>query len=339
MKIGEGNPEDRICLVAEVGINHEGSLDRAKELAYEAALSGADAVKLQTCLPEMFAPFGDRKRLKMLQDFHLSFTETENLFSWAADNRIHIFSTPLDLESAEFLASLGTLVKVSSGDITFAPLLEKLKELEVDIILSTGGSTTEEIFQALEWCSHGPQTGRSGNEVALMHCVSLYPAPVSTLNLRAISHMREAFPGRIIGFSDHSLGLDAPVIAASMGARIIEKHFTLDKQTSGFRDHQLALEPAELASLRTRLDTVEESLGSPKKAPGDIEQRAIGGIRRSIFFGRRVPKGSIVSIDDLAFRRPGDGMSPAAAKELVGRQLVVDAEFGTQAEPQMFGDV
>lgn len=339
MKIGKHDPADRVCLVAEVGINHEGSLNRAKELAYQAALSGADAVKFQTCLPESFAPFGDKKRLQMLQDFHLSFAETEELFSWASNNDIHVFSTPLDLESAEFLASLGDLIKVSSGDITYAPLLEKLAELEVDIILSTGGSTLGEISEALSWCSSEDSIHRSPRDVAILHCVSLYPAPNSALNLRAIPTLGAAFPERVIGFSDHSLGIEAAVVAASVGARIIEKHFTLNKTTSNFRDHKLSLEPPELLTLRGRLDLVEELLGASQKSPSTDEEATIDNIRRSIFFNKKVKRGSVISEEDLDFRRPGTGVVPAQAKRIVGRRLLVDVERGDAVELRMVTDV
>jgi len=335
MIIGGKNPREAVCLVAEIGINHEGSLSRAKEIAYAAAASGADAVKIQTCVPELFAPPGDHKRLELLQRFHLTFDETEEMFGWARENGIHLFSTPLDLISAAFLAQFGHLAKVSSGDITFLPLLDKIANLGMDIILSTGGSNLTEIAEAVNCIMSVNRPENLRGDLGLMHCVSLYPAPYSELNLSSIPTLQSQFPGLIVGYSDHSIGLHASLAAVALGARIIEKHFTLDKSTSDFRDHQLSVEPRDLAELRLRIDVTEATLGNSYKRPNVLEANAVKSIRRSIFFKRNLDSNVAIAEDDLTFLRPGTGLGPGSASAVIGRRLRTSVRAGDQVTEDM----
>lgn len=327
MRIGKADTGSAVALVAEIGINHEGSLEMAMEMVGRADEAGADAVKIQTYVPELYAPWGDTRRLEMLRRFHLDRDPTRRLVHWAEKQGITVFSTPFDLNSVEFLLSLSSLVKIASGDITFFPLLERLAQSDVDLILSTGASSLEEVAEAMAILHRsGRPTERA---IALLHCVSLYPASPETLNLRAITALQQAFPEATIGYSDHSLGPDAAVLACALGARIVEKHFTLDKDFSAFRDHALSATPRELADLRVRLDDTMLRIGEAKKYPHQAEARTRDVIRRSIVLSDDVVAGTILTRDQFQYLRPGTGISPRLYRNVEGRRTNRDLEAGT----------
>lgn len=327
MRIGKADTDTAVALVAEIGLNHEGSLEMAMELVGRADEAGADAVKLQTYVPELYAPWGDMQRLEMLRRFRLDPEATSELFHWAKRQGISLFSTPFDLDSAELLLGLSSLVKIASGDITFLPLLERLALSDVDLILSTGASSLEEVSAAMDILY---RLGRpEGGAVAILHCVSLYPAEPATLNLRAITALQRAFPHATIGYSDHSLGTDAAVLACALGARIVEKHFTLDKNFSTFRDHALSATPGELADLRARLDETMLRLGEAQKHPHQGEAQVRDVIRRSIVLSEDVVAGTTLTKAQFRYLRPGTGISPGSYREVEGRRASRDLGAGT----------
>jgi N,N'-diacetyllegionaminate synthase len=319
VKIGRADTQSGVALIAEVGINHEGSLERAKEMVERAYESGADAVKLQTFIPEDYAPWGDADRLDLLRRFHLDHQSTSELIDWASGRGVFVFSTPVDLRSADLLVAKCPLVKVSSGDLTFFPLLERVARSDADVILSTGASTIDEVESAVALLRRVRANRWSERELAILHCTSLYPARPETLNLRAIRHLASRFPDAVIGYSDHSLGDEAAVTAVALGARVIEKHFTLDRSLSEFRDHALSMTPVDLARLRSRIDEMEAMLGDGVKVPHADEGPMRVLIRRSIVVSRTIDPGSEVTVGDLKFLRPGSGISPARLQDVVGR--------------------
>lgn len=316
MKIGKCDTAVGIALVAEVGVNHEGSPSLAREMIAAASEAGADAVKLQTFVPELYAPFGDQARLQRLREYQLSFEVTADIIRDFRSQGITVFSTPFDLESAAFLVENCDLIKISSGDIDFHPLLETVARSESQLLLSTGASEEREIFEAVKLLgSIRPQVMGT---LGLLHCVSLYPTPRHQLNLGMIPRLANLFPESTIGFSDHSLGIDAACFAAALGARIIEKHFTTNKSLSDFRDHTISLVQDEVRDLRDSLDmwlsvkNIDEKVLSPQ----ETEMRSL--IRRSVLASRDLEVGERIGFDDFLFVRPGDGQPPSQYRRLLG---------------------
>lgn len=328
MNIGSVDTGKRIALVAEIGNNHEGSFDLAQEMIGRAAEAGADAVKLQTLIPEYFVSLRDKERLDTMRRFALSLADTEKLIQDASIEGIYVFSTPLDLVSLAALLPLVKTIKVASGDITFTPLIEAVASSGLDTIISTGASTLVEVDTAVGildsiWAQEG-----MAPSLGILHCVSSYPAPPSSVNLRAISTLAATFPRATIGYSDHTIGVEAAVLAAAAGARIIEKHFTLDKDFSDFRDHSLSADAQDLRDLRDRLDQVELLLGRGEKSPDESEIAVIPTIRRSLTVARDLPVGHTLEGTDLQCLRPEGGLPPSALSSTAGRRLVVEKRAG-----------
>lgn len=327
MRIGHRNSETSICLVAEIGNNHEGSIALAEEMIEAAFSAGADAVKLQTFVPELYVSSIQVDRLKMLRRFGLPSVEVQRLLADYLSRGLTLFSTPFDLTSLETLSD-APLIKISSGDLTFSQLLVAAARAKKDIIISTGASTLSEVRSAVALITDTwHEVGYQGT-LAALHCVSAYPAPLEAVNLRAIGTLREAFPDLVIGYSDHALGIEVALTAAAAGARIIEKHFTLDKNFSDFRDHQLSADPEELFRLRTRLNELDTLLGTGIKEPQDVEIDMRIAIRRSVTAARDLPAGRQLEMADLCIVRPGEGLAPAQLNEVLGRTLIADVSAG-----------
>lgn len=310
----------RAFLVAEVGNNHEGDLDAARAMVREAARAGADAVKFQTFRTEGFVHPSDTARVARLKKFELPPSAFRELAQEARAAGIHFFSTPLDLESADVLEPLVWAFKVASGDNDFTPLLERVAESGKPVIVSTGMTDVKQVERAVlavrdTWHRRG-ETGK----LALLHCVSAYPAPPEDANLRSIATLREHFPDVSIGYSDHTMGIEACIAAATLGARIIEKHFTLDKNASDFRDHQLSADPSDMRKLADGIATVSKLLGTPGKALRPSESGNDPAIRRSIHVRKDLPSGHVLTMADLAWLRPGGGMPSSVTREIVGRR-------------------
>lgn len=328
MKIGSVDTEERIVLVAEIGNNHEGSFHLAQELIGQASEAGADAVKLQTLIPEYFVSHRDRERLDTMRRFALSLADTEKLITDASGRGIYVFSTPLDLVSLASLVPLVDTIKVASGDITFTPLIEAVASSGLDTIISTGASTLVEVGIAVGVLESIWAQDEVAPSLGILHCVSNYPALPSSVNLRAIATLAATFPRATIGYSDHTIGVEAAVLAAAAGARIIEKHFTLDKEFSDFRDHSLSADAQDLRHLRDCLDRVELLLGKEGKSPNESEISLIPTIRRSLAVTKDLPVGSTLGRTDLQCLRPEGGLPPSALSATIGRRLVVEKRAG-----------
>lgn len=317
MRIGSLGTDSRIVVVAEVGNNHEGDVERARELVRAAAAAGADAVKFQTYRTELFVRPVDEERFARLKSFELSQSAFAGLADLAHELGLAFVSTPLDLESATFLDEIADAVKIASGDNTFVPLIRQVAAGSKPMIMSTGLVDLDEARAALELARSARPPGA---EVALLHCVTAYPAQPAEINLRAIPELAAALECTV-GYSDHTLGIEACVAAAAIGARILEKHVTLDPAPSDFRDHELSARPDELAELVRRVRLVEELLGTGEKRPQASELALRDAVRRSIAARRDLPKGHRISKDDIAWLRPGGGIAPGDEHEVVGGVL------------------
>lgn len=271
MNIGAFDIDKRVFIIAEGGNCHEGSFDRAIEMIQVAKKAGADAIKFQTIIPEKLVSADQTERLARLKKFQLSQDQFRELAEIASQEEIIFLSTPFDVESAKFLNDFVPMFKIASGDITFTPLLETIASLGKPILLSTGGSTIAEIQHALDVIGDGP--------VYLLHCVLSYPTTPDQANLQRINLLKQL--GHPVGYSDHTLGLEAALAAVALGTKVVEKHFTLDKNLSDYRDHQLAADPAEFTELVRRIRGLEQLLGESGQETSPVEQTVTVAVRRS----------------------------------------------------------
>ena len=327
MIIGKLDTEARVVLVAEIGNNHEGSFSVAKEMITAAGDSGVDAVKFQTFRTEDYVSGADTERFDRLKSFELTIDEFAELSVHARELGLAYLSTPLDLRSVEGLIPHVDAFKVSSGDNDFVPLLRSVCATEKPLVVSTGLTDLElckRIAELVhrEWESHGHQ-----GELALLHCVSAYPTPMEFANIRAVSSMH-SIPGCEIGYSDHTIGITACLGAVALGARIIEKHFTLDKEYSSFRDHQISADPTEMRELVRAIRDMEEVLGDGRKNVAPCESEAANLIRRSIVAARDLPRGHRLELDDLSWLRPREGLLPGQEDLLIGNCTIRAVERG-----------
>lgn len=317
--IGSGS---KVFVIAEIGINHNGSPGQAEKLIDAAAACGADAVKFQSFRADkLLIPSRDRyaqqgngaeSAYQMMRRFELSFADQERLKKYADKRGILFMSTPFDEESVDFLDSLDVpLFKIASADITHVPLLRHIAAKGKPVFLSTGMSFLSEVADALWNLRAG-----GAQEILLMHCVSSYPAAPQDMNLRALETLQSYFE-LPVGLSDHSQGYLFPLIAVAMGAVVIEKHFTLDKEASG-PDHQASLDPADMQALVRHLREVESSLGDGRKRPSDGEEegRLLG--RRSIVAAADIRADEAIAHWMLDFKRPGTGLEPKYWEKIVG---------------------
>jgi N,N'-diacetyllegionaminate synthase len=320
MLIGNVDLSRDVLVVAEIGNNHEGSYALAEEMIGRAAAAGAQAVKFQTFRPEHYVSRQDAARLERLRRFAFSFDQFAGLAKVAARCGVVFLSTPFDLASADALDHLCPAIKISSGDNTFVPLLERVASFRKPILLSTGLANLSDLERARSAITGvWDELGHSG-DLILLHCVSSYPTPPAEANLGAIRTLTERFGG-IVGYSDHTLGISAAVLSIALGARVIEKHFTLDKNYSEFRDHQISADPAELADLVQQVRLAAEFMGHGRKTAQPSEDLNRGAMRRSIAAGVDLPAGTVLRWEHLTWVRPGGGFPPGTEARVLGRTL------------------
>ncbi|MBQ9438209.1 MAG: N-acetylneuraminate synthase, partial [Lachnospiraceae bacterium] len=289
----------KTLIIAEAGVNHNGSLELAKEMVDMAARSGADIVKFQTArvssVVSKFAKMAeyqkkntgkDVSQKEMLEKIHLPFEAYITLKDYCQEKGIGFLSTPFDMESVLFLDGLQDIWKIPSGEITNYPYLVKIAQTGKPVILSTGMAALEEVKDAVDLLKE-----KGTSEISLLHCTTEYPAPFSDVNLKAMETLRETFH-LPVGYSDHTEGIAVSIAAVAMGAAIIEKHFTLDKTMEG-PDHKASLEPSELAEMVRQIRNVEEALGTGEKLPAKGEIKNIEIARKSIIAARDIKKGEI----------------------------------------------
>lgn len=312
-------------IIAEAGVNHNGSLKLAKQMIEEAARAGADYIKFQTFKPEKlvskYAQKADYQKkttgnnesqLQMLEKLALSYDDFVELKRYCEQSGIGFLSTPFDEDSIRFLDRLDMdFWKIPSGEITNYPYLVQIAQTGRDIVLSTGMCEMDEIADAMKVL----EESGAGN-ISLLHCNTEYPTPYEDVNLLAMKQMRTAFKKQV-GYSDHTVGIEVPIAAVALGAEIIEKHFTLDKNMEG-PDHKASLEPLELSQMICSIRHIEKSLGDGNKKRTASEQHNIAAARKSIVAKCAISKGDIFTEANLTVKRPGNGISPMRWKELIG---------------------
>ncbi len=326
---------NKTIIIAEAGVNHNGSLEFAKQLIDVAAAAGADFVKFQTFKTDKTisknakkadyqkinfydnddSQYSMLKKLEMSDDMHYI------LKDYCVKKNINFLSTAFDIESVDFLDKLGiSFFKIPSGEITNRPLIEHIAKKGKDIVLSTGMSYLEEINDAIEVLEN---TGLDRNRITVLHCNTEYPTPMEDVNLMAMLQIRDKF-GVKVGYSDHTLGIEVPIAAVALGAVIIEKHFTLNRNMQG-TDHKASLEPKELSDMILAIRNIEKAMsGSGNKIPSASERKNINIARKSLYYNGNFNKGHILTMPDLIAKRPGGGVSPMKIYDFIGKKLIKD---------------
>jgi sialic acid synthase SpsE len=320
VKIGSADTRERVLVIAEVGNNHEGDFKVAQELVRKAAECGAHGVKFQTFQARYFVSRRDEARFKRMTGFELTYEQFAALGALARSLGLLFISTPLDLPSARFLEAHVDSYKVASGDNDFYALMEGMAETGKPVIISSGMSDMAQVHAAKRCVEAVWRAKGIMQELAVLHCVSSYPAPIDAVNLSVLPRFAAEL-GCTVGYSDHTDGIDACVLSVALGARIIEKHFTLDKHYSDFRDHQLSADPPEMKRLVEDVARAETVLGRPEKKIQACEEPIAKVARRSAAAARDLPSGHVVALDDLMWIRPPDGVRPGHERVLVGHAL------------------
>lgn len=325
----------KTIIIAEAGVNHNGSLDMARSMVKAAAAAGADYIKFQTAVPELvisrYAPKAEYQKettgeaesqLEMCKAIHLPLGDYAELAQLCNESGIGFISTPFDFPSIECLEPLNMdLWKIPSGEVTNLPYLRRIARIGQPVVLSTGMSQLQEVKDAVEiLCSNGLTKG----QITLLHCTTQYPTLPCDVNLLAMNTLR-SLGCHAVGYSDHTEGIEISLAAAALGAEVIEKHFTLDKSLPG-PDHKASIEPDELSKLVAGIRKIDAALGSAIKEPAEGEKANIAIARRSIVAARAIKKGEILSDAQLAVKRPGTGLSPMRWDEVVGTRAIRDFE-------------
>lgn len=318
----------RTLIIAEAGVNHNGSLELAKQLIDVAANAGADLVKFQTFradnLASEYAPKADyqlrttkqdQSQLDLLKQLELTPSMHLDLYEHCQKKKIGFFSTAFDVHSLDYLAGLGfNCFKIPSGEITNLPYLRHVGGFMKSVILSTGMATLGEIEMALQALE---SAGTLRSNITILHCNTEYPSPIEDVNLLAMCAIRNAF-GVSVGYSDHTLGIDVPIAAVALGAKVIEKHLTLDRNLSG-PDHKASLEPEEFTKMVIGIRNIEKALGDGIKRPSLSESKNKNIARKSLMASRSIRKGEKFTPSNITVKRPGNGISPMRWDEVMGR--------------------
>ncbi len=316
-----------VCIIAEAGVNHNGDLETAKKMALAAKEAGADIVKYQTAVPELVVSKFAQKaayqkettneaesQLEMVRKIHFDFESHKQLQAYCNSIGIAYLSSPFDMQSIDFLATLKMSVwKIPSGEITNLPYLEKIAAQKKPVILSTGMSTLSEIEDAVHVLESGGAT-----DITILHCNTEYPTPYEDANLLAMRDLEEYFSCPV-GYSDHTPGFEADIAAVALGAVIIEKHFTLDKSMEG-PDHKASLDVAELTQMVKAVRNTEKALGAMRKHVTKSEEKNKPIARKSIVAKRAIEKGEVYSEENLTVKRPGNGISPMKWYHVMGKE-------------------
>lgn len=325
--------KNKVVVIAEAGVNHNGNIELAKKLIDVAADAGADYVKFQTFKAEKIASKSAQKaqyqknttgssetQLSMLKKLELSYEDHLTLIEYCRKKNIRFLSTPFDTASIDLLKQLGiTIGKIPSGEITNLPYLKKMATGFNELILSTGMADMKEIGEALSLIV---STGFPKEKLTVLHCTTEYPAPFDEVNLKAMNSIQKEF-GVKVGYSDHTKGIEVPVAAVALGAIVIEKHFTLDRNMEG-PDHKASLEPVELKAMVSSIRNIEKALGDGNKiaTASEIKNKAVA--RKSLIASRNIKAGEVISEKDINIKRPGNGISPMRINEVIGKKAMQD---------------
>ncbi len=324
--------EKKVLIIAEAGVNHNGSLECAFKLADAAKAAGADCVKFQTfkseALVSRYAGQAEYQKkntveepqINMLKKLELGYDEFLKLKRYCDDIGICFISTPFDKESILFLESMDMpFWKIPSGEVTDLPYLMQIAVTGRPVIMSTGMCTMEEIEAAVRVLRSNGTV-----DIRLLHCNTEYPTPYEDVNLNVLKTLRDKF-GCEVGYSDHTRGIEVPIAAVALGATVIEKHFTLDRNMEG-PDHKASLEPDELKNMADSIRHIEKALGTAYKEPTESEKKNIAIARRSIVASRRIQKGEVLTEENITTKRPGSGISPMRWLQVLGTKAIRDFE-------------
>lgn len=326
MRLGSCDLDARVAVIAEIGNNHEGDLEVARALVDAAAGAGCDAVKLQALVADRLVGPADPARLAQLRSYELGVEGYRDLCRRGRAHGLAVGVTPLDLGMVDALAGEVDFWKVASGDNDHMPLLDRLAVGGIPIVISSGGSDLAGMRAALARLG-------AAVDVCLLHCVSAYPTPDDDANLGAIPTLVAAL-GVTAGYSDHTLGIAAAPLAVALGARVIEKHITLDRSRTTFRDHALSADPADMAALVAAVRTAEAMLGDGDPGVRSSERSSLPGMRRSVAAARDLAAGHRLVAEDLTWLRPGGGMPPGTEGSLLGHALARAVSAGSPFAPE-----
>jgi sialic acid synthase SpsE len=316
------NKLKKTFIVAEIGNNHEGSFNIACKLIKEAKKAGVDAVKFQTFETKNFVNQNEVKRFKRLKKFELTKEEFYKLSLLAKNNNLKFISTPFDINSAIFLNKIVDCFKISSGDNNYFQLIEQVLKFKKSTIISTGLLNFKETINLYKFIK---KLKFNSSKIAFLHCVSSYPAKDVEANLLSISFLKKKIPFTI-GYSDHTLGIHAAIAASVLGAKIIEKHFTLDNNYSKFRDHHLSLNPDNMKHLVASIRSIEYMMGKEQKIVQPGEKKNIFSMRRSLYLSKDIDKNSKINSKDILIVRPFASLEPTDLKKVVGKTVKVDLD-------------
>lgn len=325
----------RVIIIAEAGVNHNGDINKAKQLIDKAVEASVDYIKFQTFKTELCisknavkadyqienTQNSSESQLEMVKKLELSFDQFIELEKYCQQKGIKFLSTGFDTDSLDFLAGLGVkIAKIPSGEITNLPYLRQVASLFPEVILSTGMATITEIKDAVKVLT---DNGVSKDKITVLHCNTEYPTPMEDVNLKAMLHIQQEL-GLPIGYSDHTLGIEVPIAAVALGATVIEKHFTLDKTLPG-PDHKASLEPDELKAMVSAIRNIEKAIGgSGLKEVSKSEEKNKPIARKSIVAATDIKKGDIFTPENLTVKRPGSGISPMQWDEVIGKEAKRD---------------
>ena len=327
MKLAGKNTDDAVFVIAEIGNNHEGDFDLAKQLIAQAANAGADAVKFQAIIPERLVSITEEQRIAQLRKFQFSPQQFAELAEVAKSNDVAFMCTPFDMGAVDWLDDLVPAWKIASCDNDFYPLLDRVAATGKPVVISMGLGHHEEAEALLEYFQQAWQRhGVEGEGLALLHCVVSYPTPDDEIGLGQIAglHLEGVTPG----FSDHTIGIKAAELSVAAGARVIEKHFTIDNNHSDFRDHQLSANPEDFRKMVDAIRAAERMMGAAGARAQDCEEPNREPVRRSLTALSDLSAGTVLTMDDLVWVRPGGGLRPGQETEVLGKALVKDLAAG-----------
>lgn len=326
---------NKVIIIAEAGVNHNGDIEKAKLLIDAAVEAGVDYVKFQSFVANRLVSKeakkaqyqsinindGDDSQYNMLKNLELSHENHLELMSYCGEKNTQFFSTAFDVEGVNYLNDLGlSFFKIPSGEITNYPYLKAIALCGKPVIMSTGMCTETEITQALDVLI---KFGLLKTQISILHCNTEYPTPMPDVNLKAMQSIQKTF-GVNVGYSDHTLGIEVPIAAVALGATIIEKHFTLDRTLPG-PDHVASLEPTELKEMVKAIRNIELAMGGDgEKKPSESEKKNIAIARKSIHVNKNLSKGDTITNDNIISLRPGDGISPMEWENITGKKLNTD---------------
>lgn len=309
-------------IIAEIGNNHEGSFKNAIKLIDKAKASGVDAVKFQTFDTNYYVNKKEKKRFSKLKKFELSKKDFKKLSIYTKKKGLKFISTPFDLESAKFLSNIVDAFKISSGDNNFYELIKLCGTFKKPLIISTGMIDLKEIRKILRMLV---SISFPKKKLAFLHCVSDYPVQDKEANLLSISYLKNNLP-YVIGYSDHVIGIESSLVAVSLGAKIVEKHFTLDNNFSNFRDHKISLDPNHMKKMVLSINRIENMLGKYSKKISKNERKNVNSMRRSLYFDSNLRKNTVIRRKHIKIVRPFIKIGPNELMKFIGKKIKKDVK-------------